>query len=158
MLKISFKIIAILVLVIFQLSLMTKFSIFDCIPNLILIFAITLVLRNHFNDAILVATTGGIIFDLTSTMRFGVYTFIFLAIILIIQFLLLNNIPSLNNFVVYLIFFTSFIFSDLIIFLVIRTWPSWNIFLSSLINGFWGIIIYFYLGPKIVSKEEIIMV
>lgn len=157
MLKTILKIIIIIILVIIQLSLISKFSVYNAIPNLILILAISLVLRNHFNDAVLVAITGGLLFDLVSEMRFGIYTIIFLTIIILIQFVLLKSMPSPNSLITFLIFAVSFLSLDLVFFGFLKTLPSWNILLSSLINGLWGLLIFIWLSPKIVTYEEIIL-
>ena len=124
MIKLLLKIFAILVLAIFQLALISKLTIWGAIPNLILILAITLVIKNRFFDATLVALVGGIILDLASPLRFGIYLFLFLLTLCLINFWLLRTIPAPNNLIVFFIFVGAFLFLDLAPFLFITTWPS----------------------------------
>ncbi len=109
MVKTSLKILLILILAFCQLSLISKFSIFGAIPNLVLVFAILLVIKNRFYDGLLVGFLGGLILDLSSSLWFGFYIFFFLLIIVAINFLLLRTIPSPNNLIVFLIYFAGFL-------------------------------------------------
>jgi len=155
MIKTIIKIIAIVVLAIFQLALITKITILGSIPDLILILAVALVFKNRFQNAILVAAVGGIVLDLVSPLRFGVFTLIFLIIILMINYLLLKTIPSPNNLMAFFIFLGSFLFLDLVIFLAIRVWPSWQILLSSSIEALWAVLILYLISGEISKEEEI---
>ncbi len=155
MIRTILKILAILLLAFVQFFLVSKISVLGVIPNLILILAIVLVLNNRFSDAILVALVGGLILDLGSPLRFGLYTFFFLAILLIIYFIILRSIPSPNNLTAFLIFSASFLFLDLGIFLSLGVWPSWPVLVWAIISGFWGLLFFVLLSPKIITNEEI---
>lgn len=155
MIKTIFKILGILILVILQLSFIAKFSIFGAVPNLILILAITLVLRGHEQEGFLVAGLGGLFIDLASLQRFGIYTLIFLLLVFVINFYLLKAVPLPNLFISFLIFVGSFIFLDLIIFLSLKIGLSWQILIDAFINGLWGILIYVLVQRMIKPREEI---
>ena len=155
MLKTILKVMGILVLVIFQLAIMSKLFFWGAIADLILILAIILTIKNHFQDAILVAIVGGFFLDLTSSLRFGFFMIMFLAILLIINFLVLKNLPSTGNLTTFLIFLGSFLFLDLTSFLLIRVWPTWQVFLTSFVNSGWAILIYSLIGHKITAEEKI---
>jgi len=158
MVKIILKILIILLLAIFQISLMTKFLIWGAMPNLILIFAIALVIKNRFYDALLVGFLGGFCLDLASSLWFGSYVFSFSAILIMLNFLLLKTLPPPNHFIVFLIYFASFLFLELLTFLFIGLWPSWFILIGVLINSLWAISIYILIQSKLIAKEEIQLV
>ena len=153
MVKIALKILLILILAVGQVALMTKFSIFGAIPNLVLVFAIALVIKNRFRDGLLVAFLGGLILDLSSSLWFGFYLFFMLVIIVAINFLLLRTIPAPNNLIVFFIYFASFLFLNLMIFLFARLWPTWFVLVDGLINSLWAIIIYVLVRSKIKEMD-----
>lgn len=155
MAKIILKILGILFLAIFQVAIIVKFSILGAIPNLILILAIALAFKNRFQDALLVVIVGGVVLDLASPMRFGIYIFLFLVILSLIHFLLLKTIPTPNYSIAFLIFTGAFLFLDLTIFLLIKTWPSWVVLPQAIISGFWAVLIYRFIASEISPKEEI---
>lgn len=149
-----FKILGILLLVILQLSLFSKFSIFSFGPNLIFILSIVLILRGFLQDSLLVAVLGGFLLDMASPFRFGFYTFLLIVILLFLNFVVLKNLPALNPLLLILIFVGIFIFIDLVICLLTRSLPSWQIFLDVAINCLWGLVIY-YILDKFIKQEEI---
>lgn len=153
MVKIALKILLILILAVCQIALVAKFSIYGAIPNLILVFAILLVIKNRFYDGLLVGFLGGLILDLSSSFWFGFYIFFFLLIIVAINFLLLRTIPSPNNLMVFLIYFASFLVLNLMIFLFARLWPTWLVLIDALLNSLWAIIIYVLIQSKIKEME-----
>lgn len=155
MIKTIFKILGILILVIFELSLATKFSIFGAVPNLILILAIALVLRGREHEGFLVAGLGGLFIDLVALQRFGIYTLIFLLIVIVINYYFLKAVPLPNLFATFLIFVGSFIFLDSIIFLSVKMGLSWQILIHAFVNGLWGILIYGLIQRMIRPQEEI---
>lgn len=148
------KILGILLLVIIQLTILSKFSFFSFVPNLIFVISIVLILKSFLSDGLLVAVLGSLFLDLASSFRFGFYTFLIILVLLFLNFLILKNIPALNPFLIFLIILIIFIFIDLIMGLVTRTIPSWQIVLDGSVNGLWGIVIYFIL-EKVVKSEEI---
>lgn len=149
-----FKIIGILILVILQLSLFSKFSYFGFTPNLIFILSLILVFRGFFADSLLVAVIGGFTLDLISPFRFGLYTLMLLGILIFINFMVLKNIPSLNPTLIFIITFIIFIIIDLILSLTTRTLPHWHIVIDGAINCLWSMVIYF-LVEKFIRQEEI---
>ncbi|MFA6492703.1 MAG: hypothetical protein WCV58_00985 [Patescibacteria group bacterium] len=148
------KIFAILFLVLLQLSLISKFSIFSFVPNIIFVVSIVLLLRGFSSDSFLVAVLGGFFLDLTSPFRFGFYTFILIIILLFLNFVILKNTPALNPILISFIILGIFIFIDLVICLITHTLPGWQIILDGVINSLWSLVVYFLLD-KFIKKEEI---
>lgn len=149
------KILLIILLVIFQMSLFSKFSILDVIPNVIFILSVIFVFKGLTSEGFLVATFGGFLLDLSSPFRFGVYTLILLAMILCIQFILLKNIPEPNPWMIFLSFIGVFLLLNLIIFGLSRITPSWQLVIDTLINSLWGIIIYLIVEKMLKPKERL---
>lgn len=155
MIKTFFKIIAILLLVIFQIAFLTKLNFLGVVPNLILVLAISLIIKGFFQEGILVAGIGGLSLDLTSTLRFGLYSFLFLVIILILYWFVLKILPAPGIFFLFLIFFGSFLFLEAMIFVLLMRLPPLIIFPQAAISGLWGILIWEVLRPMIKTPEEI---
>lgn len=149
------KILGILILVVLQLSLFSKFSFFASYPNLIYILSIALLLRGFFQDSLLVAILGGFFLDLASPLRFGIYTLILVGVLFVINYLILKNIPAPNSFLIFLIFMGIFLLVNFVIFLIVRAAPDWQIIIDAAVNSLWGILVYFILGKAIKPKEEI---
>ena len=124
-------------------------------PNIILILAISFVLKGNFLDGFLLAGIGGLCLDLGSSLFFGIYASLFLITITIINFLILRITESQNLFFIFIIFAVSVIFVDLILLLVISHWPTLQILTGAMINGLWGVIIYWLLGKILPTMEEI---
>ncbi|HLB95597.1 MAG TPA: hypothetical protein VJK26_01685 [Patescibacteria group bacterium] len=152
------KILAILLLVILQLSFFSKWSFFSVIPNLIYLVSLVLLLRGFFQDALLVASLGGLFLDLASPLRFGIYTLLLLAVLLLLNFVILKAVPPPNIGWIYFFLVMIFLFLNLIIFLYARIPPGPQIIYDALINGFWGIIVYFLTGRFLKPQEEIRLV
>lgn len=155
MIKLSLKILAIIFLFIFQITIFNKLVIFGSVPNLIFILSIAFLLKNRFNDALIVAIGGGLLLDLVSPLSFGVYTILFLGILFILNFVILRMLPAPNLLWLYIIFSGAFLLIDLLILLFVRVWPSWMIVGNVLINGLWGILVYLFLVRLVKPMEEI---
>lgn len=151
------KILGILLLVILQLSFFSKLEILGTLPNLIYLVSISLVLLGFFGDSLLVAVFGGLLLDLASPLRFGIYTLLIILTIFFLDRIVLKNIPGLNWLLIFLIYLTTFLGLNLVIFLIIETMPNWQIIIDAVVNSFWGIIIYLILIKFIKHKEEIKM-
>lgn len=155
MAKILLKIFAVFCLVIFQIAVMTKLTIWGTIPNLIILLAIAMVFRGRFQDGILLAGVGGLLLDLASPIRFGAYTMLFLAAIGIIHFYVLKIFPTPSLMVSFLIFAASILLIDLTLFLLLRNIPYWQLLPQAIFGGLWGIFIYWLVEKIIKPKEEI---
>lgn len=153
MLKIILKIAGIFLLVILQISLFDKFSIFGSVPNLIFIFAIALTLKARWQDAILLGGIGGVLLDLASPLRFGVYTFLILVVITLINYLVLKLLPTPRLFMSFFIFIGAFLLINLIISLLTFSWLGWNLLIDTGVNGLWGVFAY-YLTSKLIKVES----
>lgn len=152
--KILFKILAIIILVIFQISFFSKFIILGVIPDIVLIVAICFVLKGNFPDGLLIAGIGGLLLDVGSSMYFGFYTIIFLSIILMINFLIRRVAESPNLLFLFVIFWASFLFFNFLLAIFIKHWPTPPILWQSAMNGLWGLVGYWLLGKTLPSKEE----
>lgn len=148
------KVLGILLLIILQFTFFSKLSILTFVPNLIFVISIVLLLRGFLSDSLLVAVFGGLFLDLASSFRFGFYTLIIILILLFLNFVILKNLPTLNLFLIFLIIFAIFIFIDLLMCLISHTMPTWQMFVDGLVNGLWGIVVYFIL-EKFTKQEEI---
>lgn len=149
------KIFGILILVILQLSIFTKISFLNTIPNLIIILSIVLVFRGLLRDGLLVAIIGGIILDVYSPLHFGLFTILAFTTCIIVNYIILKNIPAPNLLLILLFFICLFLIINLIIILVTGLLPGWQILVDSVVNAFWGILVYFIAGKIIKPKEEI---
>ena len=154
MIKLSLKILAIVFLFIFQIAFFNKLTIWGSLPNIILILSLAFLLRNRFSDSLLIAVVGGLLLDLVSPLRFGVYILLFLSILFLLRFLILRMLPTPNLFWLYLIFCGAFFMMDLFILLFLRIWPSWMTAANIFINGLWGILIYLGVSHLMKVTEE----
>ncbi len=155
MLKIILKSIAFVLLIIFQLVMVTKFSIWGTIPNFLLIIAIALIFRGQNYNGFLLAGVSGLVLDVLSPLRFGAYTFSFLLILLIVNFYILRITPVPSLGMSFLIFTFSLLSVDLVLFLFIGHWPFWEILPQSIIGGLWGVLIYWIVQKIVPIQEEI---
>jgi hypothetical protein len=153
--KIILKVIAFVFLVIFQLAIVTKLSIGGAIPNFLLIIAISLIFRGQSDNGLLLGGISGLLLDLVSPLRFGAYTLFFMIVLLIINFYILKIFPVPSLGISFLIFVASLLLVDLGLFLFMGHWPFWQIFPQAIINGIWGVLIYWILKKVIPVREEI---
>lgn len=154
MIKNSLKILAILFLLVLNLSFFAKFSLYSFAPNLIIGASIVLLLRGFLKDGMLVAAVGGLLLDLVSPFYFGIYTLSLIVIFLFLHFIVLKNIPTLNPIFIFLIFFGLFLFIDFILSFAVRHFPNWQIFIDVSLNSGWAMLLY-YFSEKFISQEEI---
>lgn len=149
------KILAILILIILQLTFLPKLMIFSSIPNLIIIVSLSLLFRGFLSDSLMVAILGGLFLDLASPLRFGIYTLFLIAIILLLNLVILKNIPEPNLLIIYFLFFLIFGILNLLIFLFIHLAPNLLIILDAALSSLWGIVIYLLIGRLMGPKEEL---
>ncbi|KKQ73921.1 MAG: Rod shape-determining protein MreD [Berkelbacteria bacterium GW2011_GWB1_38_5] len=155
MTKTILKILFIIALGIFQLTLFNKIMFFDTIPNIIIILAVAFVLFGRSQEGFLIAAIGGLMLDISSTMKFGIYTILFLIEIIFINFYLLKILPTPKIIIAFFIFTSAVLFNDLGIHLFLKMLPSWQVVISAFISGVWGCLIYIFLQNVIKPKEEI---
>jgi hypothetical protein len=155
MLKTILKITGILLLVIIQLSLFDKFSFFGSVPNFIIIFAISLTLKGKWQDAILLGLIGGLLLDLASPLKFGIYMLLILLAITLINFLILRSLPTPKLLMSFFIMTGSFLMINLLISLLTFTWLGWTALIDAVINGLWGVVAYWALNKFIKTENEI---
>lgn len=149
------KILLIIALVILQMSLFSKFSFFSSIPNIIFLLSLTFLLRGFVRDSFLVGILGGLFLDLSSPLRFGIYT-LFLAVnLLFIYFVVLKNIPEQPAIIIIFgIFLACFLFLNLMVALLGRFTPNWQLLVDAGLNALWGVIIYSILRKTLTGREE----
>jgi hypothetical protein len=155
MYKTIVKIMVITLLAILQFALFSKLTLFGVFPNIIIILAIALLFRGHFQDSFLVAAIGGLMMDIISPLRFGIYTFLIIVILLLINFVILKFLPTPNLIASFFIFAGAFLFIDLSLALFTLLWPGWSLAIDAIINGFWGALIYWLLGKISYPENEI---
>jgi len=155
MIKNVLKGIGIIIIAILQLAVLTKISILGAVPNLILIIAIALMLRNRPHEAFLIALLGGMILDIGSPLKFGVLTIIYL-IILVLIYLLINKVSLIPNyFFTLLVFIGSFLIFNFLVSLFYSGSLHWEIVSDSIINTLWGILGLFLVQRFIKVEEKI---
>jgi len=138
-----------------QLAVISKISILGIAPNLILIIAIVLILRNRPYDAFLIVLIGGMILDIGSSFKFGILTIIYLVVLILI-YLLINRISLIPNyFFSLLVFIGAFLIFNTIVSLLYSGLLRWEILSDSAINSFWGILVLLFLQRFISERKEI---
>lgn len=147
------NILLILLASILQISFMPSLSLWHSFPNLILIFTVILIFNGRNREALYWAAIGGIILDLFSPSRFGIYLISLLVIYFVISYLVKRFFSDPNFLIaVGLFLISSAIFN--IIFYIIN--PQWQIFLGDIIyNTIVGLIIYIALKNKLKVKDLI---
>jgi len=156
MIKNILKVIGVIIVAILQLAVISKISILAVAPNLILIIAVALMLRNRPYDAFLIILIGGTILDIGSSLKFGILIIIY-VIILILIYLLINRISLIPNYFFSLIVFIgAFLFFNTIISLVYSGSLHWEILSDSIINSFWGILALLLVQKYIKVEEKLI--
>lgn len=148
--KILINIILIIIAAILQITLVPKLAILGVFPNLILLVMLSLIFITRTEEALWWAGLGGIILDLVSPARFGIYTFSFLVIFAAIFYLVHNIFREPSLLISILIFIVAGLMSNLIF--LIMNFQIVPFLVSGLVSAFWGIIIYslikYYFKPK----------
>jgi hypothetical protein len=130
MVKTLFKIILILLLVICQVTLIPHLQIFGAWPNLILILALVLTVAGLNENALLVASLGGLFLDLASPLIFGFYTLVLIIFTLSTSFLVKKFFAGFSPMILSAIVATGTLFYDLIFLLVSRQFSLLTLFVS----------------------------
>lgn len=149
------KILGILILAYLQIALFSKFSVFSSLPNLIFILAIVLVSKGFFRDGLLVAIFGGILLDLASPGRFGIFTLYLIVVVYLLQFVLLKVIPEQTPFWVFGLFLAIFLVFNLMMFIFFRLSPDWFLAIDAFINASWLLGFYLVFDKIYKPREEI---
>lgn len=137
-----FKIFCIAILAILQLTLTPYLGFGGAWPNLILLTALVLMFLDFEVEGLLVASVGGLIFDLASPLFFGLYSIIFIGLALITKLLLTKFFTEPNLAITGIFLGLAAGLNDLLIMLLTRNF-LWSI---ALINGIYsaliGLLIY----------------
>lgn len=102
--KIIVNVLLILLAIILQTSLLPKIDFFGTFPNLVLLIMLSLLFINRTEEALWWTGGGGILLDLVSPARFGIYTFS-LLIIFILTYILVSRIFSDPSLLLAAVFF-----------------------------------------------------
>lgn len=156
MIKNILKVAGVIILAILQLAVISKISILGVAPNLILIIAIALMLRNRPYDAFLIVLIGGMILDIGSSLRFGILTIIYLVVLVLI-YLLINRISLIPNyFFSFIVFIGALIIFNTIVSLFYSGLLRWEILSDAAINSLWGILVLLLLQRFVKVEEKLI--
>ena len=149
--KIFINILLIFLAAILQISLFPKISIFSALPNLIFLATMILIFTNREDEALIWAGLGGILLDLFSPVRFGIFLFPLLVIYFLTSILVKRIFTDPNLIIAASFFFLGSIFFD-ILWIFIN--PQWQIILiNAIYNTIVGIIIYWLLRERLKPKE-----
>ncbi|MCL5795385.1 MAG: hypothetical protein M1338_03430 [Patescibacteria group bacterium] len=147
------NIILIVLVCILQISTLPNLAILQAFPNLILTITVVLVFVGRSRDALFWAAIGGIILDLFSPLRFGIYTISLLAIYFLISYLVKKFFSDPNFFIATGLFLISSVIFDLI-FVIISS--QWSIFIGEILyNTIVGILLYLLLKNKLKLKDAV---
>jgi rod shape-determining protein MreD len=156
--KISLRIVAILLVTIIQITLIPKLSIWQAIPNLLLIIVLAQAILLYEKEGIWWAMIGGILLDLILPLRFGVWTISLLIIFFVtsrsIKAVFTDPGPLLS---ILIFFFASLIYQS-IISLFVWQFNLLSITTTTIFNTLIFILIYFYLlrfGPKKIEEVKL---
>lgn len=140
----------IILVVILQSTFVPKIIFFNSFPNLILIIALSLLFIRRTEEALWWGLIGGLLLDLISPVRFGIYTFSILTIF-IIAYIITDRIfsdPTLPLSI--LLFFVASLLSNIIFFLL--TFNYYVLISEAIYSAVVGCIIYglikYYFQPK----------
>lgn len=116
--KTIFKVLAIILLVIIQITLMPYFGISGLWPNLIFLSSIVLILIGADREAYLVASLGGLMLDFASPLFFGFNTIVLLGMVMIIHLLVNKFLGEITFFVTTIVLVLAIVIYDLIFCLI----------------------------------------
>ena len=135
--KTIIKAIIITILAIFQITLMSYFSIMGLWPNLVFVLALVLVLTGAEPEAFLTASLGGLILDLTSPLFFGFNTIILLIMVILVEMLVNKFLSEISMFVAGLFLIIVTVIIDLLMCLISHQF----IFVNLIINVFYTLVV-----------------
>lgn len=155
MIKNLLKILIIISIGITQVTLMPNLSILGIWPNLLLILVIMLVFFNADQEALLSASLGGLILDLSSPIFFGFFTVFLVANFLVIRFVTNRFLDEPNLAVALLVLFLNLLICDSFISLLNRQFNFGLIIINSFYGIAIGVIFYQLLSIWIDNEQSI---
>lgn len=127
MINLIIKILLIVLLAIFQVTIMPLLSVKGVYPNIVFIFIVILALLNFDDDALLVAGIGGLLLDISGTRFFGTYTIFFLLLIFAIKYINRKIFSETSLFSILIFFLSSYLIFNLYLHLIIYRLPGVNL-------------------------------
>jgi len=146
-------ILTIIMAVILQISVIPNFSIYNVFPNIVLIVMLGLLYVRRTNEALWWMGLGGILLDLVSPVRFGVYTLSFMIIFALNYYLIEYIFTDPSILLAGALIFISSLISN-IIFLLLTHYYS-QIFTEAIYTSFVGCILYWIIRYYYKPKEEV---
>ncbi len=148
--------IAIILVVMLQITIVPRLDIYYAVFNLPLLIMLSLILIKRYDLAVFWLLSG-VLLDLISPIKFGFYTFSYLFIYLLATFVVTKFFHQINLFIIIFFFVIcsfvidfAFLFYDFQIKLLL---------LNAIYNTFIGYIIYYflkyYLEPQSIIKVKI---
>lgn len=146
------NILLIILAVVLQISLLPQISFLTAFPNLIFLIMLSLVFINRPES--LWWLGGGILLDLVSPFRFGLYTISLVVVFLLANYLVNHIFSDPSLFIAAVFFFVGSIILNAIFLLLTSQFSL--LFFEVIYSTFVGCIIYglirYYLKPKEVIK------
>lgn len=146
-------ILTIIMAVILQISVIPNFSIYNVFPNIVLIVMLGLLYVRRTNEALWWMGLGGLLLDLVSPVRFGVYTLSFMIIFALNYYLIEYIFTDPSILLAGALIFISSLISN-IIFLLLTHYYS-QIFTEAIYTSFVGCILYWIIRYYYKPKEEV---
>lgn len=143
--RIIYRIIAIVVLVILQIGLMPSFKVGNFVPNIILITALILMIINFDKESLLVGGISSLIIDLMSPFFFGLFSIMTVLLVLIWRFLIHKYFANLNFWTIGLIILTSALVLNLTLGLLSKNLDLFAIGMSAGISTLISVLVYILL-------------
>lgn len=143
----------IILIFVIQIAIVPNITISSAFPNILLISAVVLLLNFEFDKALIWAGIGGIMMDIYSPLHFGVYTFGFLIIWFIANFIFKRYISEQLFPIVIVSFFIAYLLVEFIPFITKN--GSYMIYFSSAVyTAILGTIIYYLLTHKFEKRQS----
>ena len=136
-----------------QVTIMPTLEINEVWPNSVLILSISLLLFGKEDEALLSALIGGLILDLTGSLRMGLNIVFFVSLIFILRFLNKKFFPETNILIVFITIFTSSVLFGFFNCLFLRQSPDLKIFSSAFYASILGLITFFIFNLRVKGES-----
>lgn len=146
----------IFILVILQISFFSQISFWGGSLNIILVILLSLLYIDRQKEAFYWVIIGGILLDLVSPLRFGIYLFLSLLVYILNHFLIRRFIFRKNLYIIFfMIFFSSIIYESWFLLWDRSLIAAKIILISALINSLIGLFIKYWIDYYYQQKEEV---
>lgn len=139
------KLLSIIILVVIQITLMPYMAIYGTWPNLILLLALVLIIFGATTESFLVASLGGLILDLASSLFFGFFTIVLMILIFMAKILVSKYLNEATVLISGIILTLTAVIFDSILSLVVHHFSIIQILVNSVYSLVLGLVFYFVL-------------